>query len=319
VRRVLITGGTGFVGSYLVRFLKSPDTKIIAVSSGEVQLQEPDVDYCQADICNLDDVRLFVREANPNEIYHLAAVSAVSDSWTDPRRTFDVNVIGSHNVFEAAMSLSSPPRILNVSTSQVYAPSASALVETNPLDPGNPYAATKAMAELLPVQYRKVTTGGIITARSFNHTGPGQDPRFVLPSFAKQLSEMEAGLIPPVLKVGNINVKRDFTDVRDVIVAYAALLEKGKIGEIYNVCSGRAVPLVDIVTELQRSCSATVKIEVDHARLRSSDPPQVVGDPTKIWKATGWSPRVTLESTLNDLLDYWRTKVKLRVREDSTS
>jgi GDP-4-dehydro-6-deoxy-D-mannose reductase len=317
VRRILITGGTGFVGSHLIRFLKSSDTKIIVVSSGDAALQEPGVDYCKADIRNPDDVRLVVREANPNQIYHLAGISTVADSWTNPRRTFDVNVIGSCNIFEAAMSLSSPPRILQVSTSQVYAPSASALTETSLLDPSNPYAATKAMAELLVVQYRKLTSGGIITARAFNHTGPGQLPTFVLPSFAKQLAEMEAGLISPVLKVGNINVTRDFTDVRDVVVAYCALLEKGKVGEIYNVCSGRAVPLADLARELQKNCNTTVNIEVDQARLRLSEPVQVVGDPAKIRKATGWSPQIPLESTLKDLLDYWRTKIKRNVAEDS--
>jgi GDP-4-dehydro-6-deoxy-D-mannose reductase len=313
VRRILITGGTGFVGSHLIRFLKSSDAKIIAVSSGNATFQEPGVDYCKADIRNPDDVRAVVREANPSQIYHLAGVSMVADSWTNPRFTFDVNVIGSYNVFEAAMRLSSSPKILNVSTSQVYAPSDSALTETSLLGPSNPYAATKAIAELLMVQYQKFTSGGIITARAFNHTGPGQLPSFLLPSVAKQLAEMEAGLIPEVLKVGNINVKRDFTDVRDVVIAYRELLEKGKIGEIYNVCSGRAIPLADLVGELQKNCSAAVKIEVDPARLRSSEPSQVVGNPTKIWRATGWSPRVPLESTLNDLMAHWRARIKRHV------
>lgn len=317
LRRILITGGTGFVGYHLIHFLKSSNAKLTVVSPSNPALREPDVDYFSADIRNGDDVRMAVREARPNQIYHLAGISMVADSWTKPRHTFDVNVIGSYNVFEAAMNLSSPPRILNVSTSQVYAPSDSVLTETSPLDPSNPYAATKAMAELLTVQYQKFTEGGIITARAFNHTGPGQLPSFVLPSLAKQLAEMEAGLISPVLKVGNIKVKRDFTDVRDVVVAYCELLEKGKLGQIYNVCSGRAVSLSDVVRELRKNCSTSVKMEVDPARLRSSEPPQIVGDYAKLRTATGWNPKIALGRTLKDLLDYWRAKIKQNSNEGS--
>ena len=277
MQRILITGGTGFVGPYLIRFLKSSDVKLIVVSADDTSIRDPEVDYCKADIRNSDDVGAVVRAANPNQIYHLAGMSSVRDSWNNPRLTFDVNVVGSFNVFEAAMRLPSPPRILNVSTSQVYACSDTALTETSPLDPDSPYAATKAMAEMLTVQYKRCTSGGIITARAFNHTGPGQSPNFVLPSFAKQLAEMEAGLIPPVLKVGNIEVKRDFTDVRDVVAAYHELLNKTKTAEIYNVCSGRAVLLADVLRELQQNCSVAVKVEVDSARLRPNENRNNVG------------------------------------------
>ena len=311
MRRILITGGTGFVGSHLVPFLRSLDAKLIVVSAGGVKTQEPGVDYCKADIRNSEDVRAVVREASPHQIYHLAGISSVPASWTDPRLTFDVNVVGSYNVFDAAMRLQSPPRILNVSTSQVYAPCDAALLETSPVGPDNPYAASKAMAELLAVQYQKATKGGIITARAFNHTGPGQLTTFALPSFARQLAEMEAGLRPPVLRVGNINVKRDFTDVHDVVVAYCELLEKGVVGDVYNVCSGRAVLLADLVIELQKNCGVAVKIEVDSARVRPSDVPQIVGDAGKLHKTTGWLPKVPLGRTLKELLAYWRTAIKL--------
>jgi GDP-4-dehydro-6-deoxy-D-mannose reductase len=319
VRRILITGGTGFVGSHLIRFLKSSRVKLIVVSSGGITIREPEVDYYEADIRNPDDVGAVVRAANPSQIYHLAGVSSVSDSWNNPKLTFDVNVVGSYNVFEAAMRLPSPPRILNVSTSQVYARSDNALAESNPVSPDNPYAASKAMAELLSVQYANSAGGGIITVRAFNHTGPGQSPSFVLPSFAMQLAEMEAGFIPPVLKVGNIEVKRDFTDVRDVVVAYCELLDKGKIGEIYNVCSGRAVLLSDLLRELQDNCSVDIKIEVDPARIRPNEASQVVGNPGKIQSLTGWRPRVPLEDTLKELLAYWRARKQHEAQEDETA
>jgi GDP-4-dehydro-6-deoxy-D-mannose reductase len=315
VRRILITGGTGFVGGQLIRFLKPFDLKLVVVSSSDVTIREPGIDYCKADIRDADDVGAILREANPDQIYHLAGVSSVADSWNNPRLAFDVNVVGSYNVFEAAMRLPSPPRILNVSTSQVYARSDAALTETSLLSPDNPYAATKAMAELLAVQYKKSQGGGIITARAFNHTGPAQLPTFVMPSIAKQLAEVEAGLRPPVLKVGDLNVKRDFTDVRDVVVAYSELLDKGKVGEIYNVCSGRAVLLADLVRELQKNCSITVKIEVDPDRVRPNEVPQMLGDPSKSQRATGWSAKIPLENTLQALLAYWRTKVKRDLAE----
>lgn len=317
MRRVLITGGTGFVGPYLVRYLKSSNAKLIVLSSEDPIIQEPGIDYCKADIRNFDDVQATLRAAKPSQIYHLAGVSLVSGSWNNPRLTFDVNVVGSCNVFDAAMHLPSPPRILNVSTSQVYARSSSALTETSWVAPDNPYAAAKAMAELLAVQYQNSVSGGIVTARAFNHTGPGQLPNFVLASFAKQFTEIEAGLCPPVLKVGNINVKRDFTDVRDVVVAYSQLLDQGATGETYNVCSGRAILLADIVKELQKNCAVAVKIEVDPARIRPSDVPEIVGDPRKIQMTTGWTPKISLQNTLKDLLAYWRTAIKGGATESS--
>jgi GDP-4-dehydro-6-deoxy-D-mannose reductase len=316
VRRILITGGTGFVGCHLVRFLRSFQAKLIVLSSGDVKTPQPGVDYYKVDVRKSDDVWAVVRDASPQQIYHLAAISSVPASWKDPRLTLDVNVTGSYNVLDAAMRLSSPPRILNVSTSQVYAPCDTALSETSPVAPDNPYAASKAMAELLAIQYRKSTKGVVITARPFNHTGPGQAETFALPSFARQLAEMEIGLRSPVLKVGNINVKRDFTDVRDIVVAYCELLEKGMGGEIYNVCSGRALLLADLVKELHRNCGVAVKIEVDHARVRPDDIPQIVGDPGKLHKTTGWLPKIPLERTLKELLAYWREAIKQDAVDD---
>jgi GDP-4-dehydro-6-deoxy-D-mannose reductase len=315
VRRVLITGGTGFVGPHLIRFLKS-DSKysfstIAVIAAGDSQpRQDTGVDYYELDLRKADEVRSVVRKISPTHIYHLAGISAVDVSWSDPRRTFEVNVLGTSNLFEAAMSLPSLPRILNVSTSQVYASSNTILTEGSPVNPENPYAASKAMAELLRVQYRKCSRGGIITARSFNHTGPGQTPSFVLPSIAKQFAEIGAGLRPPRLAVGNIEVKRDFTDVRDVVAGYFALLEKGRSNEVYNVCSGSAVRLADVIRKFEALCGIAIQIETDPGRLRSNEVAQILGDATKIRRETGWSPQIPLEKMLRDLMDYWLEKVK---------
>jgi GDP-4-dehydro-6-deoxy-D-mannose reductase len=314
VQRILITGGTGFVGTHLIRFLKSTEARLFVVSHREADptaaaSREPGAEYCKADIRNEEEIRSLVCAVNPNQIYHLASISSVPESWRDPRNTFEVNVIGSYNLFQAAMRLDSPPRILNVSTSQVYAQSATALTENSPLHPDNPYAATKAMSELLQVQFYKLGIGGIVTARAFNHSGPGQLPAFVLSSFAKQLAEMERGLCPPVLKVGNIQVIRDFMDVRDVVKAYCGLLQKGVIGEIYNVCSGRGYVLADLVNELMKICAVPVKIEIDPSRFRPSELPTIVGDASRLRGATGWKPQIPMQDTLKDLLAYWRKSI----------
>lgn len=310
--RVLITGGTGFVGTHLIQFLRSNASKIAVIALGSRSWQEPEpgVEHYELDIRRADDVRSIVHSFRPIHIYHLAGTSAVDVSWSDPRLTFEVNVLGAYNLFEAAMNLALLPRILNVSTSQVYAHSDEILTETSPLSPDNPYAASKAMAELLRVQYRKYTSGGIITARSFNHTGPGQSPNFVLPSIAKQFAEMEAGLYPPRLTVGNVDVKRDFTDVRDVVLAYSALITKGRSGEVYNVCSGSAVRLSDTIRKFEAISGIPTEINIDPARLRSNETSQIFGDSTKIRTETGWNPKIPLERTIQDLLDYWREKIK---------
>jgi len=296
---------------HLIRFLKSrPSNIIIVLSAGDgVCLREAGVEYFKVDIRSGDEVRSVVREARPNRIYHLAGISAVDASWNNPRLAFEVNVVGGFNLFEGAMSLPSPPKILNVSTSQVYRRSSEPLTEASPLNPENPYAASKAMVELLVVQYRHCVEGGIITARSFNHAGPGQSPTFVLSSIAKQLAAIELGLASPTLKVGNIDVTRDFTDVRDIVVAYDLLLERGRIGEIYNVCSGHPALLTDVIKQFQIYCRTPVAVEVDKARVRASDVISMVGDCTKIRTATGWKPEVPLETTIRDLIDYWRGRV----------
>jgi GDP-4-dehydro-6-deoxy-D-mannose reductase len=309
MRRVLITGGTGFVGAHLVRFLKPAASIVVLASTAGIESREDGVAYYDVDIRSVDQLRAIVREVSPIEVYHLAAMSSVASSWSNPRLTFEVNVIGTYNLLEATMSLASPPRILNISTAQVYAASSMPLGESNPTNPSNPYAATKAMAELVTVQYRKSEKGGVITARSFNHTGPGQSTDFVLPSIAKQFAEIEIGLRPPELHVGNLDVSRDFTDVRDVVHAYSGLMSGGKPGQIYNVCSGTAVRVDEVISEFESLCNTKVKIHIDASRLRASEATRVVGDRTKIENEIGWKPQTPLRATIKDLLTYWRQEI----------
>jgi GDP-4-dehydro-6-deoxy-D-mannose reductase len=270
------------------------------------------VQYHEVEIRDAERVRSLVREVNPDQIYHLAGITAVDASWTHPRLTYEVNVFGAQNVFDAAMNLPAPPRILNVSTSQVYAPACGILTEESRLRPDNPYAASKAMAELLVFQYRDRAPGGIITARSFNHTGCGQPPNFVLPSIAKQFAEIELGLRPPKLNLGNIAVRRDFTDVRDVVRAYCMLLEKGRTSEVYNVCSGTAVLVSDIIKMFQAISGIDITIEIDADKVRPREVAEIYGDPGKLQADTGWHRQIPLKKTVEDMLNYWRSQCRSR-------
>ena len=308
--RVLITGGTGFVGAHLISFLKTRATYIGVIASGGSPTRHPEAHYHELDIRNAGEVRSVVNEVRPSHVFHLAGVSAVDVSWRESRLNFEVNVCGAYNLFEAAMSLPAPPRILNVSTSQVYAASGHPLSEEDPVHPANPYAASKAMAEMIRVQYQHHRLGGIVTARSFNHTGPGQSANFVIPSMAKQFAEIELGMRPASITVGNIQIKRDFSDVRDVVRAYFLLLEHGGTGEVYNVCRGVAVRLEDILKMFQSVCGVEVKIEIDPDRLRRSDPLEICGNPQKLSAATGWRPQIPLSQTISDTLDHWKSELK---------
>lgn len=304
--RVLITGGTGFVGPYLIHLLGPRAAKIAVLSSGRCHTNQPDVEYFAVDIRDTEAVQVTVRDLRPDHIYHLAGISTVDASWENPRLTYEVNVIGAHNLFEAAMELPTPARILNVSTSQLYAPSDEPLHEDSPVRPNNPYAASKAMAELLVAEFRGRPVGGVITARPFNHTGPGQTTQFVLSSIAKQFAEIERGVRPAQLTLGNVDVERDFTDVRDVVRAYWMLLAKGRLDEVYNVCSGSLVCLRDIVDLFQESAKISVSISSDAKLMRSSDMPRVCGACDKLRRETGWHPEIPLRRTVEDLLEYWR-------------
>jgi GDP-4-dehydro-6-deoxy-D-mannose reductase len=307
--RILITGGTGFVGAHLIRFLQAPDNEIFVLASGKPTCPEPGVEYHEADIRDADAVQSLLRETNPGRIYHLAGITAIDVSWAHPRLTYEVNVFGALNLFEAAMNLPLPPRILNVSTSQVYAPASGALTEESPLRPGSPYAASKAMTELLVAQYRDRETGGILTVRPFNHTGCGQPPNFVLAAIAKQFAEIELDLRPPKLSLGNINVGRDFTDVRDVVSAYALILEKGRTSGVYNVCSGTPVLLSDIIQMFQKISGIDISIDIDPNKVRPAEIAEIYGDPGKLRAATGWLRKIPLEKTVEDILNYWRSEV----------
>jgi GDP-4-dehydro-6-deoxy-D-mannose reductase len=313
-RKIFITGATGFAGRHLMSVLASSGNSVC----GTTYPQPPHPD--EKNIRHLDlrserDVFEAVKSARPDWVFHLAAVSNVRQSWEKKRETMETNIMGTFFLFEAVKKFSPGARILFISSSDVYgvvpATEGAAprpLSEDDPFQLVSPYALSKFGGELMAGFYRRSEGLDVVIARPFPHTGPGQSPDFVCSDWARQIIQIERGSQEPVIRVGNSDVLRDFTDVRDAVSAYVLLLEKGKAGEVYNVCSGRGTALREILGILLASSAKEVRVEQDPERLRKVDIPHLVGDNRKIRSETGWEPRIPLERTLADILDYWRIR-----------
>ncbi|MCP4727689.1 MAG: GDP-mannose 4,6-dehydratase [bacterium] len=315
---VLITGACGFAGTYLVREMAADPQGGQMIYGIGVEPENPLIsdsleDYQVIDITDRNTLREYLLKIKPEVIYHLAAQSSVAASFKDPHATFSVNLTGTLNILETAVrDLDSDPLIILVGSGEIYDHTCPDMPfsESTRISPANPYAISKASVEYLGEIYWKSYGLRTIRTRSFNHIGPGQSAGFVMPSFAKQIAEIESGIIDPVLKVGNLNAQRDFTDVRDVVKAYISLAEKGRNGEAYNVCSGKAVSINDMLNILLDKSDVTVKIEQDPERMRPIDYPLTYGDNTKIRQDTGWKPGIDIKNTLQDLLDHCRREIK---------
>jgi len=318
-KKILITGATGFVGQYLFKFLEKEGLTVFGTSFPESpQPWQKNIIYL--DLRQEKEVYELIRRLEPDWIFHLAAISNVSQSWEKRREVMETNVMGYFNLLEACRRFRPQVRLLYVSSSDVYGQrerrdEAEFLSEKDPINLSNPYAFTKACGEWLSCFYVNCEGFQIIIARSFPHTGPGQRSDFVCSDWARQIARIEAGLAEPEIKVGNINLERDYTDVRDVVQAYFLLMLRGRSGEIYNVCSGRAIKLKEILDFLLQQTSLDVKITVDEKKLRRLDIERLVGDNTKIKSETGWSPQIPLERTLVDLLNYWREKERESLKD----
>jgi GDP-4-dehydro-6-deoxy-D-mannose reductase len=251
-------------------------------------------------------------EIKPDRIFHLAAQSFVPTSWKCPSETFAINAIGQINLFEAILSLGLSPKIQVAGSSEEYGfvhPEELPMKETNPLRPLSPYAVSKVAQDLLAYQYFQSYGLKTVRTRGFNHTGPRRGDVFICSNFAKQIVEIEKQKKEPVIWVGNLDAKRDFTDVRDTVRAYWLSLEKGEEGEVYNIGSGKARSMKEILDMLIAISGTDVKIEVDHQRLRPSDVPILESDCSKFHALTGWEPHIPFEKSLEDLLDFWRETV----------
>ena len=313
----LIIGGAGFVGAYLVRHLKNDlgqDVVVTKMPREQVKVDGVDMDSIQVydlDILQKESIVALFREIRPDYIYHLAAQSSVSVSWKNPALTVDVNVKGGVNILEALRELEDKPRVLFIGSGEEYGhilPGETPIKEGNVPRPGNIYAATKVCQNMLAKIYADAYGLDVMMVRAFNHIGPNQLPLFVVADFCKQEAEIEAGNREPVMKVGNLSAKRDFTDVRDVVRAYALLMKSGCAGETYNIGSGHAIAIEDILKQILDHSSVEIRVEVDPERLRPVDVPIIEADTTKVYEATGWKPEISMEQTIRETLDYWRTK-----------
>lgn len=296
--RAFLTGGAGFVGGFLVRHLEE--------RGDDVRLLPHGVDV-------LDGERLATELAGaaPDVVYHLAALTHVGRSWDEPAATFSVNALGTLNLLEAARRLTPAPAVLLVSSAEVYGSGEGApLSEGAPLVPVTPYAASKVAAEYLGVQAFAGRGLRVLRVRPFNHVGPGQSDAFVVSALARRVAEAElAG--GGVVRVGNLSPRRDVTDVRDVVRAYRLVAERGEAGEVYNVCSGRALAVSELLERLVDLARCDVEVVFDPALARPVDVPVLLGDSSRLAALTGWAPEVDLGQTLADVLGHWRAQLTL--------
>ena len=304
--RVIVTGGTGFVGQHLCASLLDDGAEVFVFSVDPPPRGMGErYHYIHGDLCDENTIDQLMADVKPHQVFHLAAISAVPLSWQRPRLTFDLNVWGTYNTLCACSRLDAPPRVLNVSTGAVYAPSDSLLTETSPLHPANPYAASKAMAEFTRFQFPQLS---VVTTRSFNHSGPGQTTDFVLPALAKQVADIESGAGAAIISAGDLDVERDFLHVEDVIAAYRLLINDGEAGEVYNVSSGVSRKLNEALRQMLQLAGVKAEIRTEAAKLRSEKIPKIVASSDKLQKHTGWKPQKSFEELLFDLLQYWRGK-----------
>ena len=314
--RVIITGATGFVGTHLRNYLlENTDWSIHGTSFPDAPPKSTSPDrecLTLLDLRKKADTEVYIKEVNPRYIVHLAAQSHVPTAYKDPWGTLQNNILGQLNLLEACVKYQLTPRILIIGSSEEYGRANLEdlpLTEDHPLRPENPYSVSKVAQDMLGYQYFRSFGIPIIRLRPFNHVGPGQSPRFVLPAFASQVARIEANQSEPIIRVGNLEPARDFTDVRDVVRAYHLVLLKGQPGAVYNIASGRANTIQYLVDQLLSNTDREIDIFVDPDRFRPADTPIIYGSAELLKQHTGWMPELTIERTIIDVLNEWRHKV----------
>ncbi len=312
----LITGINGFVGGYLAEhLLSSSNTQVSGVSrSGTLEFAplQPHINVIQADLRDPQQTQAAILHAAPDVIIHLAGQTFVPESFRDPAGTLHTNVFGTLHVLEAMRQLDQPCRLLITGSNEEYGLITAddlPLNEDTPLRPASPYGVSKASQTLLGLQYHRSYGMDVVIVRPFNHIGPRQSDRFVTGAFAHQIARIERGLQEPVLKVGNLEGQRDFTDVRDMVAAYALALEHAPPGSVYNLGSGQPRSIRSLLDLLAAASTATFRIEPDPARMRPVNIPLVVCDASRFRERTGWEPRIPIEQTMRDILQEWRERV----------
>jgi len=305
----LITGATGFAGSHLADRLAAAGVEVhaLARSGGQPPAERSGIRWSVADLLDRPALRRVIAAIRPGVIYHLAGFAHVQDAWGSPARALRVNALGTHALLDACREADLEPRVVIAGSAQVYAPSPLPLAEDAPIAPGNPYGLSKLAEEMTAA----ASGLPVLLTRPFNHAGPRQAPSYATSAFAQQIALIEAGRAEPVLRVGNLDARRDITDVRDTVRAYHALAERGVPLRPYNVCSGRVHSMRELLDILLSLARVRVRVDVDPERLRPSDNPIIAGNHDRLTADTGWQPEIPIERTLSDLLEYWRGREAL--------
>lgn len=324
--KALITGITGFAGSHLAEYLleHQPQVEVVGIRRWRSPMANLEnvvgkVAIHECDLTDTVSVKTLIERTRPDFIFHLAAQSFVPTSWNAPASTLVTNIVGQANIFEAVRDVGIDPVIQLACSSEEYGyvkPDETPIKETNPLRPLSPYAVSKVTQDYLGYQYFMSYGLKVIRTRGFNHTGPRRGEVFVTSNFAKQVASIEAGLREPVIRVGNLDAIRDFTDVRDMVRAYWLAVTKGEPGQVYNICSGEGITIRELLDRLVALAGVEVKIETDPDRLRPSDVEVLLGDASRFHADTGWKPEIPFDQTLRDTLDYWRDRIARRAPEN---
>ena len=316
--RILITGITGFVGSHLAEFLLEKELEVYGIQRWRSKTDNIDhlkgrIKMYECDLRDATSTRQIIAEVRPDRVFHLAGQSFVPMSWHAPSETMMTNAVGQINLLEAIRAIDLKARVQVAGSSEEYGlvnPEELPISENHPLRPLSPYAVSKVAQDLLGFQYARSYKMHIVRTRAFNHTGPRRGEVFATSSFAKQIALIEANLQEPVIYVGDLTSRRDFSDVRDIIRGYWMALEQGDLGEVYNLCSGKDVAIRDVLDIYLGQTTRSITIKVDPQRLRPSDVLILRGDCSRLTQKVGWRPTIPLEKTLEDLLNYWRSKIK---------
>ena len=313
---ILVTGGAGFAGSHLIELLSRDGLEDIVAwhrPGGAEPAAGPNrITWEAIDLLDADAVRDAIARLRPAAVYHCAGAAHVGRSWDNTAPTFAVNVRGTHHLLEGLRLAQLESRVMIPSSAMVYGSASEALAEEHALMPASPYALSKLAQEMLGC--RAIADGLQVTiARAFNHFGPRQDPFFAASGFARRIADIEAGRWEPEIAVGNLEARRDLTDVRDTVRAYRLIGTRGRPGRPYKVCSGRAIAIGDLLGMLLARARVPIRVRVDPSRHRPHDAPLLLGDPGRIRDELGWAPEIPLERSLDDVLEYWRTSAGNKV------
>lgn len=305
---VLVTGAAGFAGSHVVEALGGRE-EVVGWTHRAPPPQEIAhlASWHRVDLLNPAEVRDEIARLKPSAVVHCAGAPNVAHSWRDTVTPLSANVLATHHLFDALRRTGTPCRVVVPGSATVYAASTAALTEESPVGPSNPYAVSKLAQEQLALRAAREDGVDVIVTRSFNHTGPRQSAAFAAPNMARQIALIEAGFAEPVVKTGNLDAQRDFTDVRDMARAYVALLRHDAESTLYNVASGTTRMMRSVLDALVARSRVHVRVETDPGLMRPSDTPIVLGDATRLRRETGWRPEIPFDRTLDDLLNYWRS------------